>query len=134
MYQGLVHAHSGMRWIVVAFLLLSLIQLAFSKPSKFVTLGTLISFHIQVLIGIALYFMSNKVIYSGDWIKNEVLRFYGMEHIIIMLIAAIFITLGYRQAKKKNYKAYMFFLLVTVVLVIVGVPWPFREGLGAGWF
>src|SRR5690625_6735094 len=66
-YNILVSAHSGLRWLVLIFLLIALYQ-AFTKRGKFgdiketpFVLIALIITHIQLLAGLILFFISPKV-------------------------------------------------------------------------
>ena len=67
MYNGLVHAHSGLRWVVLVLLLAAILNAAKSQSSgryvkkdKMLNLFAMISLHMQLLIGIALYFINAK--------------------------------------------------------------------------
>jgi len=85
-----------------------------------------------------LYFISPKVTLVEGFMKDTILRFYTVEHISLMLIAAIFITIGHSKSKKAEDSAAKFkkiavFYTVTLLLVLVSIPWPFRIP-GAGWF
>jgi uncharacterized membrane protein YozB (DUF420 family) len=146
MYNGLVHAHSGLRWVVLVLLIYAIIN-AFGKKGngsewtnkdKKITLFAMIFTHIQLLIGLVLYFISPLVSFSEGFMKNPVYRFYSVEHISLMLVAIALITVGYSKTKRaaesaKKFKAVSTFYLIGLILILVSIPWPFRE-LGAGWF
>ncbi|MCG8330871.1 MAG: hypothetical protein MI974_24470 [Chitinophagales bacterium] len=148
MYTGLTHAHSGLRWLVLLFLLLAIISAyrawkgggSLSKMPLFALIVT----HIQMLIGFVLYFIgisneSNlKISFMDGFMKNAITRFYTIEHLILMLIAIVLITVGYSKAKRKateeaKGKTTFTFYLIALILILLAIPWPFR-GLGAGWF
>jgi len=104
MYQALLHAHSGLRWIVLILLLINVLN-AFGgyagkkivgAGDKKLSLFGLISMHTQVLLGLALYAMSPKVQFSANTMSNSMLRFFTMEHTVMMLIAVILVTIGHR--------------------------------------
>ena len=151
MYNMLVHAHSGLRWLVLIFLLLAIVT-AWSNwskkgdyPAGKMPLLGLIFTHLQLLIGFALYFMDGlggqaKVRFGdmADTMGNTVLRFYTVEHITMMLIAIVLITMGYSKAKRqteqaRGHKTIFTFYLIGLILILAGIPWPFRIP-GAGWF
>lgn len=145
MYNGLVHAHSGLRWVVLVLLLVAIFN-AFSKKSsgqwtakdKKITLFAMIFTHIQLVIGLVLYFISPLVQFSEGFMKNPIYRFYSVEHISLMLIAIALITVGYSKSKRaatdaKKFGAVATFYLIGLILILVSIPWPFRD-LGAGWF
>lgn len=147
MYNMLHHSHSGLRWIVLILLVLAIVT-AFSKMSKGDTsftdgvkkifLFNLIAFHIQTVIGLVLYFISPKVQFVEGMMGDSTLRFFAVEHITMMLLAAILITIGYskgkRQAAPSKYKTLFWYNLIGLVLVLASIPWPFRSGLNGGWF
>ena len=145
MYNGLLHAHSGLRWIVLILLLAAIFN-AFSKKKngtwtardKKVTLFAMIFTHIQLLIGLVLYFISPKVTFGEGMMSDSILRFYAVEHLVTMLPAIVLITMGYSKSKRASSDAKKFslvatFYLIGLILILAGIPWPFRIP-GAGWF
>ena len=140
----LVHAHSGLRWLVLGLLLYAIYNAigknksSYEKKDKMVNLFAMISLHIQLLLGLILYFISPKVSFASGWMKDAALRFYGMEHLIGMLIAIVIVTIGRKMAEKqespaqKNRKIAIWYTL-GLVLIIASIPWPFR-GLGGQLF
>lgn len=140
----LLHAHSGLRWLVLLFLVLAIAGAwsAWSKkadyPAGKMPLLGLIFTHVQLLLGFILYFMSPKVQFASGVMKDSMLRFYTVEHISLMLIAIVLITMGYSKAKRqteqaRGHKTIYTYYLIGLVLILVSIPWPFRD-LGAGWF
>jgi len=87
------HSHSGLRWLVLLFLVLAIVNAftakSFEKKHKMINLFALITVHLQLVIGLFQYFLSDKVQFIDAWMKNPLLRFYGMEHLVGMLIAII---------------------------------------------
>lgn len=137
------HTHSGLRWVALILLIWAIAN-AFSankyeKKHKMVNLFAMVVLHIQLLIGLIQYFMSSKVQFIEGWMKNPLLRFYGMEHLIGMLLAITLITIGYSRAKRKEndadkFKVIRLFYTLGFVLILLFIPWPFRTILGGGWF
>lgn len=146
MYTGLVHAHSGLRWLVLLFLVLAIFSSltkwqgnkAYQAMDKRFSLLGLIFTHLQLILGLVLYVISPKVQFSGDVMGNAITRFYTVEHISIMLIAIVLITIGYSKAKRANtdqkkFKTTFWYYTIGLILILINIPWPFRN-LGAGWF
>ncbi len=144
MYTGLLHAHSGLRWIVLILLLVAIFN-AFSKKKSGVytegdrklALFTMISTHTQLLIGLVLYFLSPWVDF-GDMMKDSITRFYTMEHTLMMVIAIVLITIGHSKSKKAadgaaKFKAISVFYLIALLIILAAIPWPFRD-LAGHWF
>lgn len=145
MYNGLMHAHSGMRWIIVIVLVLSFLVALIKWLSKSqsdtglkpLSLITMISAHIQLLVGLILYFISPKVVLSTVAFKDTVMRFFTLEHSLIMLIAITLITIGHSSAKKKTgvskSKTLSIYFGLALLLILYMIPWP-GQGFGVGWF
>jgi hypothetical protein len=145
MLNGLIHAHSGLRWILLFALVFAIFN-AFSKKKsgtfepkdKMISLFAFILSHIQLLLGIVLFVMEER--WSGfSNMKVAVMRFFAVEHTLGMLIAIILITVGYSKSKKATTDSKKFgkigvFYLIALILIIVSIPWPFRAALGGNWF
>jgi NADH:ubiquinone oxidoreductase subunit 2 (subunit N) len=140
----LTHAHSGLRWVAIILLLLAIINAftskTFEKKHKMINLFTMITLHTQLIIGLVQYFItSGKVKFFDGWMKEAVFRFYGMEHLMGMLIAIVLITVGYSKSKRgttdsEKFKPIKLFYLIGFILIIASIPWPFRTALGGSWF
>ncbi len=144
MYSGLVHAHSGLRWVALVLLVIAFINAVsrWQKRSTYtagdhkLNLYTLISVHNQLILGIILLFISPKVNFS--MMSDKLYRFYSVEHTTGMLIAIILITIGYSRAKRtelptKKHRLVSVFFGLGLLLILLSIPWPFRIS-GAGWF
>ncbi len=148
MYNGLVHAHSGLRWIAILLLVFAIIKFfsgnagnkTFSPRDKKTALFSMIVLHLQLVIGLALYFMGNfPALMKERGMGDTYARFYGMEHILMMVIAIALITFGYSSAKRmsidaKKFKRLSYTYLIGFIIIMAAIPWPFREALGASWF
>lgn len=147
--NALLHAHSGLRWVALILLVLTIVYYAtrmkseYNKTAKQLALFTLISVHLQLVIGLILYFFSpvmKAVFSSGQVMSNSFNRFMAMEHPLMMVIAITLITVGYSKAKKKTesrakYRIIFFCYLAALILILASIPWPFREvGMSRGWF
>lgn len=139
MYTGLTHAHSGWRWIVLILLLTAIFQAFFQSGKKTkLPLFAMVATHIQLVLGIILYFISPKVLFAAETMKVPLNRFYTVEHNTLMLLAIVLITLGYGKWKRadtveNSAKKVATYYLIGLILILAGIPWPFRN-LGAGWF
>lgn len=143
MAQGLVHLHNLLRWIILLLLLISLFQ-AFAKKEKLAktSLFLMISAHITLLLGLVQYFTSEVAGFKmierlggmGNVMKDPFARFWVVEHISTMLIAIVLITVARKKAKALLYKPTLILLLIAFLLIMAGIPWPFREGIGRPWF
>ena len=140
----IVHAHSGLRWLVISLLVYAIYNAvtgknSYEKKDKMINLFAMISLHIQLLLGLILYYTSGNVSFDAGWIKNPILRFYGMEHLMGMLIAIILITIGRKVAEKQDsaaqkHKKILIWYSIGLLLILASIPWPFREALEGSWF
>jgi uncharacterized membrane protein YadS len=145
MLNGLVHAHSGLRWIALLLLVIAIVNAlasksknSYVKKDKMINLFAMIFLHIQLLIGLVLYFISPKVVFVEGWMKVAQARFYGLEHILMMIIAIALVTIGRKKAEKesdssKKHGKIVVWYIVGLLLILAAIPWPFRN-LGPGWF
>jgi|TARA_R100001015_G_C4602650_1_gene157620 hypothetical protein len=95
-----------------------------------ISLFTLIVSHIQFLIGIILWFVSDYFgeMSMGEIMKNSAIRNVAVEHPVAMLLAIAFITIGYSKHKKKltsakKLKTIAIFYSIALILVLAKIPW-----------
>ncbi len=97
-----------------------------------ISLFALIVSHIQLLIGLILYFVSPRFeLWSelgGKVMSNSIARLYLVEHPLINIIAIALITIGYSKHKKKltspsKLKTIAIFYTIALVLVLSRIPW-----------
>ena len=132
MYNFFLQLHSGFRFIVMVLLLLSILQsLAgwfgnrpYTNINRKINLFTLISAHIQLLIGLVLYFLSPLVQFNSGTMKDDTHRYWTVEHIAMMIFAIILITIGHARSKRiqapagKHRTIAIFYLLALLVIVL----------------
>jgi uncharacterized membrane protein len=108
MYTGLFHGHSGLRYLVLVLLLVVIVRSIagflrnkpFNQLDNALSLGLLITTHIQFLLGLILYFVSPSVQFNENTMKDSVLRYWAVEHLVGMLIAVVLITIARSTAKR----------------------------------
>lgn len=98
-----------------------------------ISLFTLIISHIQLLLGLLLYFVSPRLelfaeIGMGGVMKDAIHRLYLVEHPLINIIAVALITIGYSKHKKKltskfKLKTIAIFYTIALVLFLSRIPW-----------
>lgn len=147
MYEGLKHAHSGIRWILLIALLYAIFNAytkwkngaTYTESDRKVGLIAFISSHLQLLIGLGLYMMSPKVHAIGESVMKEPLaRFFAVEHLAMMIIGIILISVGYIKAKKQTdsaqkFKTTFIYFAIGLLVILSRIPWPFQD-YGASWF
>lgn len=148
MYNGLVYAHSGLRWIVLILLLVAIFNAAkslssgsYEKKDKMFNVLAMIALHIHVLIGVVLYFISDGAYFDTGWMTDLGLRFYGLEHFLMMVIAIVIITIGRSRVEKKligsrdKHRRILINYTIGLLFILASIPWPFAHSalLGGGW-
>jgi len=99
-----------------------------------ISVFALIVTHIQVIIGLILYFVSPNALNAiqtngmGEVMKDSLLRLFTIEHPLIMLLAVVLITIGYTKHKKKQspkakFKTIAVFYTIALILVLSRIPW-----------
>ena len=141
MYTGLLHTHNMFRWLLLVIFLLALIfalsgwlqKKEWAKKDRITGSLLTIFMDIQLLIGLVLYiFVSplTKAAFAdfGAAMKNSGLRFFAVEHILLMILAVVFVHIGKAKTKKagadwKKHKAAFIWYGLSLVLILLGIPW-----------
>lgn len=151
MHTGLLHAHSGLRWVVLLLMLVVIAKAVtgwrgnkpFSNGDRKLALFAMISLHIQLTIGLVLYFIGDNPVSSflGDEdLMQMPKRFWAIEHAIGMIIAIALATRAYSSVKKmtddtKKFKRLAIYYGISLLIILLSIPWPFRNELIARpWF
>lgn len=82
--------------------------------------------HSQLLLGVTLYFVSPRVIFSGESMKDATLRYWLVEHGFMMLIAITLITIGRISVKKtpeqvQKHKKLFIYNAIALVIIITAI-------------
>ena len=90
-------------------------------------------FHLQIVIGLVMYFVSSPIMKTafadfGAAMKDSAVRFWAVEHIFVMIIAAVLVQIGRIKIKKASedrskFKAMAIFFLIALILVLSRIPW-----------
>lgn len=138
MYIGIKHLHSGLAYLALAALVIVIIYALVGslsnrefteKDRKFALIAFILS-HVQLLVGLVLYFISPVGIslLSGEAMKDPVARLTTLEHPLINILAIVFITLGYTRAKKfelsrAKFRSIYMMYAIGLVLILSRIPW-----------
>ena len=142
MYPTLLALHSLTRWLVLGSLFFAIFRayrgwllnkpyLKFDNSVRHIT-ATIA--HVQLILGICLYFISPIVSYFlhnfSTAVHERTIRFFGMEHITMMLIGIIVITMGSVKAKRKEtnrekFKTMAIWFTVAMLIILSSIPWSF---------
>lgn len=141
MYETVLFIHSYWAYLVVLILVIASVNslVGYFSNKEYgatnfrIALFTLITAHIQLLIGIVLYFVAPYLraigeVGMGGVMKDATLRLYIVEHPLIMIIAVALITIGYSKHKNKltskpKFKILAIFYTIALVLMLSRIPW-----------
>lgn len=148
MYTGLKHLHSGLRYVVLILLILAIINAisglvgkkAYTEGSRKLNLFTLISAHIQLLVGLGLYALSTMVSFSdmATVMKTANLRYWTVEHISMMVIAIVLITVGHAKSKRgetasAKHQSIAVFYTIALVVILAAIMMAVGKGFITFW-
>lgn len=136
MYNFIKHFHSGLRYAVLLLVLAAIVgafigwfgKKNYTNGNRKLNLIAMIAVHTQVLSGLVLYFLSNITqVALNDWgqaMQNKTLRYWALEHVVMMLLAMTIITVGHVKAKKatldvlKHRTIAIYYTLALIVVVV----------------
>ncbi|MXO05700.1 hypothetical protein [Flavobacterium sp. HBTb2-11-1] len=142
MHQSILICHSFMRWLVLASLIYSIYiackgysyKLPFTGKANLIRHWTATIAHIQLLFGILVYVQSPIVKYFWrnfkEGFQNKDTVFFGLIHIVLMLLAVVFITIGSALAKRRlsdeqKFKTMLVWFSIALIIIFIAIPWPF---------
>lgn len=142
MYPFLLALHSLTRWFVLICLLFAIFRSyrgwlghkPFTQIDHVTRVVTASVAHVQLAIGIWLYFISPVVNYFlhnfSQAVHMRQIRFFGMEHVTMMLIAIVLITIGSAKAKRKStdeakFKTMAIWFSIALLIILTSIPWSF---------
>ena len=140
MYNILKTLHSYWAFIVLIILIVAVVNAImgsssnkdYTAKSLRIALFALIVSHIQLLIGLVLYFVSPLFdlwgSLGGGVMKDSAARLNLVEHPLINIIAIVVITIGFSKHKKKEgskakFKTIAIFYTIALILLLTRIPW-----------
>ncbi len=141
MEQGLVHAHSWLRWVLLFIAIVAIFSSlmgwlsnkSFTASNKRLGLFLTITADVQLLLGLLMYFFTSAITKSafqdfGAAMKNAEIRFYAVEHILVMIIGVVLFHMGKSKVKKadsdiKKHKLSVIYYGIGLLLILSRIPW-----------
>lgn len=136
MYNILQKAHSGWAYIALLLLVIAvanafngfLSKKEFTTKDRKIALFGLIATHIQLTIGLILYFVSPVGSALLGEMKDKAIRLTSLEHPLINIIAITLITIGWSKHKKiadslAKHKSIAVFFGLGLLLILSRIPW-----------
>ena len=133
--------HSYWAYLVVLLLVIAVVNaiIGLTQNKKFsdkdlrISLFTLIVIHIQLLLGFVVYYLSPyyesmREMGMGATMKDAGVRWYIIEHPLMMILAIIMITIGFSKHKKQTtdkgkFKTLTIFYGLGLLFVLSRIPW-----------
>jgi len=135
LYTFLQQFHSGWAYLALLLLVVAVVNaiIGFTSKKEFtakdrkIALFGLIGAHIQLLVGLILYFVSPLGL-AGFSMKVTEARFISLEHPVLNIIALSLITIGWSKHKKAatselKFKSFAIFYTLGLVLILARIPW-----------
>lgn len=141
MYEIFLFIHSWLRWAILILVVLavakSIMGITSGKPyeksDNIIAASFVGSVHLQVLIGLVLYFWLSPITsnafggYSSP-MKDPVIRYWAVEHISVMVLAAILAQVGRTISKKAGdavvkFRFQLIFFGISFFLMMLMIPW-----------
>lgn len=135
MYETIQSVHSILAYAALGLLLLASFNAIFGLTSKKLftdkdlrlSLFTLIICHIQLLVGLILYFVSPLGLEQLGNMSDSA-RPLSLEHPLTNIIALVLITIGWSKHKKEEsnngkFKKIAIFYTIGLILLLAMIPW-----------
>jgi hypothetical protein len=104
----------------------------FGNADNRISLFLMSSAHIQLVVGLLIYFTGGWANINADTMHDKTFRFFSVEHSVMMIAAIILITIGRIRSKRAvddNYKFRRLFIysLIALLLIFLAIPWPWSR-------
>lgn len=147
----LLSLHSIVRWAIVIIGVIAVVRAfigwfggrQWQQLDDRLGLGFTTTMDINLLLGLLLYFLSpltrSALQDFGAAMGNSALRFFAVEHALLMVIAVVLAHIGRARSKKagddrSKFKQAAIFFGLAIVAVFLAIPWPFMsQWAGRGW-
>src|SRR5690606_20138544 len=132
-YQIFQHAHSGWAYLTVLMAIVFFLTVSFYALNRKlkdntitkISFFTTVIFHVQLLIGVVLYFLSPYAKWTENTMQDDISRLYAVEHPLMMFTAVVFVTVVNSRLKKHPNVKFTNLILVALAIacVLAMIPW-----------
>lgn len=144
MYNGLLHTHSLLRFIILLLLVIVVIaallgwlnKKPFAQRDYKLATWLMIGAHVQLILGLVLYVISPWVRFVSGAMQDPNIRYWTAEHITGMVIAVALITMARISARKavgdvRKYQRLFWFNGIALLIVVITIIGSGRGLFGA---
>jgi hypothetical protein len=140
MYPLALLLHSWLRWVVLLLGIIAVVRAIAGRGGPWTrtddTVGKSFgrAFDVQFLIGILLYVWLSPITQVafadfGGAMRNPGLRFWAVEHLVGMIIAAALVNVGRAKIRKatsdsRRHTLAAIFYGIALIIMLASIPWP----------
>jgi hypothetical protein len=143
MYQPTLWLHSWLRWAVLLLAIVAVVRgiggamshRAWGPADDAAGKWFTISMDVQLLLGLLLYGLLSPITQNafadmGAAMRDGGLRFWAVEHFIVMLVAVTFAHIGRAKARRARsdsarFRSAAIFYTLSFLALLAAIPWPF---------
>lgn len=151
LYSITLYLHSWNRWIILIAGLLTILfaivgrvnKKEYTKRDRLTNLVFMSSLHLQLLIGLLLYFVLSPITLHafsdfGAAMKDGAIRYWAVEHSLVNLIAIFVAQAGSilvkrKQSSRAKFKSTIVWNSIALVLILAMIPMGMM-GVERPWF
>jgi hypothetical protein len=135
-YSFLQKFHSGWAYLALLLIVIAVVnsivgmtsKKEFTPKDRKIAILGLIGTHMQLLVGLILYFVSPLGFSSLGQMSDKALRLTSLEHPLINIIAITLITIGWVKHKKlatseSKFKTFSIYYSLGLLLILSRIPW-----------
>ncbi|MDI1316775.1 hypothetical protein [Flavobacterium sp.] len=136
MYDFIQKFHSGWAYLALLVLLVTIInswigmtsKKEFTPKDRKIAMFGLIATHIQLAVGLILWFVSPLGKAAFGNMSDAATRLTSLEHPLTNIIAIVLITIGWSRHKKAatneaKFKSIALFYSLGLALILIRIPW-----------
>jgi hypothetical protein len=140
MYLIVLTLHSLFRWVVLIGILAGMFRAyrgwlgrrAFTPLDNTLRHTSATLAHVQLILGYTLYVVSPLLasFHLRDAEHGPGTLFFGVQHVALMTVAILVLTIGSALAKRQptdqqKFRTMAVWFTVALLLILVAIPWPF---------
>jgi hypothetical protein len=146
LYSLSLFLHSWLRWAIILLGLVAVIRALggrsgrpWSQTDTNIGKWLTITFDVQLLLGILLYVWLSPITQAafadfGGAMRNSVLRFWAVEHIMGMVIATALAHVGRAKIRKaandrRRHTLAAVYYGIALIIMLASIPWPGRPAV-----